>query len=413
MLVYLPLLAVLFALLIGLVVGKAWERYKLRDGRWIDRRRLRETPHYMLGLNYLVDNQVDQAIDELTQATGMGTTDALEIQMILGNLYRAKGQVGRAINVHQQLLQRPDLTKLEQAYVQLCLALDFRHGGFVDRALEAFQEVVRLDPRNRYALVNLQKLHEEQRQWPEALKVRQEIARIDGGKRPEDQRILAFLTNEIGNTRARNGESDAAARTYLEAIDIDSRTAPAYLSLGDVREKQGKLDAAIEAWELLAREVPDRAHLVFERLERGYSKRGTPGRFADFCGRLISDNPLDWRARLALAKHLAAGKRDREALDVLFDTIPHNPHGLAIHEQVWHTLAALGLEPSLVRRYVALTEEAVFYLDPHVCVRCRYRSTELLWQCPQCHEWNTFVEERLAPAKDSPTAELASAEDLR
>ena len=53
----------------GLVVGKAWERYKLRDGRWIDRRRLRETPHYMLGLNFLVDNQVDQAIEELTQAT--------------------------------------------------------------------------------------------------------------------------------------------------------------------------------------------------------------------------------------------------------------------------------------------------------------------------------------------------------
>jgi lipopolysaccharide biosynthesis regulator YciM len=53
-----------------------------------------------------------------------------------------------------------------------------------------------------------------------------------------------------------------------------------------------------------------------------------------------------------------------------------------------------------VRQYVDLTGSAVFYLDPHVCVRCRYRSTELLWQCPQCHEWNTFVEERLAPAKD-------------
>jgi len=97
---YFPLLAVLFALLTGLVVGKAWERYKLRDGRWIDRRRLRETPHYMLGLNFLVDNQVDQAIEELTQATSIGDTDALELQMILGNLYRAKGQVGRAINVH-------------------------------------------------------------------------------------------------------------------------------------------------------------------------------------------------------------------------------------------------------------------------------------------------------------------------
>src|SRR5207244_8780114 len=100
--------------------------------------------------------------------------------------------------LHQSLLQRPDLTKLEQAYVQLCLALDFRHGGFVDRALEAFQEVVRLDPKNRYALVNLQKLYEEQDQWADALRIRSEIARLDGGRHPEDRHTLAFPTNETG-----------------------------------------------------------------------------------------------------------------------------------------------------------------------------------------------------------------------
>src|SRR6187401_2379740 len=109
---YLPLLAALVALLLGLIVGKAWERYKLRDGRWIDRRRLRETPHYMLGLNFLTEHHVDQAIEELTAATSTDT-DALEIQMILGNLYRQKGQVGRAITVHQGLLQRPDLRPIE------------------------------------------------------------------------------------------------------------------------------------------------------------------------------------------------------------------------------------------------------------------------------------------------------------
>jgi len=58
---------------------------------------------------------------------------------------------------------------------------------------------------------------------------------------------------------------------------------------------------------------------------------------------------------------------------------------------------------ALVDRYVELTRDAVFYLDPHICMRCRYRSTELLWQCPQCHEWNTFIEERIAPAKDPET----------
>ena len=154
------------ALLVGVGVGKAWERYKLRDGRWIDRRRLRQTPHYMLGLNFLVDHHVDQAIEELTQAVSTDS-DALEIQMILGNLLRQKGQVARAITLHQSLLQRPDLTPIEHAYVLLCLGLDYRHGGFVDRALEAFREVVQLDPRNRYALVNLQRLHEDQQQWVE------------------------------------------------------------------------------------------------------------------------------------------------------------------------------------------------------------------------------------------------------
>ncbi len=61
---------------------------------------------------------------------------------------------------------------------------------------------------------------------------------------------------------------------------------------------------------------------------------------------------------------------------------------------------------ALVDRYGELTQHAVFYLDPHVCMRCRYRSTELLWQCPHCHDWNTFVEERIAPAQDPSEVEV-------
>src|SRR6185295_2131466 len=170
-------LFVLLGLLAGLAVGKAWERYKLQDGRWIDRRRARESPHYMLGLNFLVANQIDLAIEELSRAASLDA-DALEVHMILGNLYREKGQVGKAITVHQNLLQRPKLGKLEHAYVLLCLGLDYKRGGFVDRALEAFTEVLRLDPKNEYALLNLQKLHEEQHQWLEAYDTRQRLSSL-------------------------------------------------------------------------------------------------------------------------------------------------------------------------------------------------------------------------------------------
>ena len=189
---YAPLLAVLVALLAGLTIGKAWERYKLRDGRWIDRRRARESPHYILGLNFLVANQIDLAIEELSRAASLDG-DALEVHMILGNLYREKGQVGKAITVHQNLLQRPRLNKLEHAYVLLCLGLDYKRGGFVERALDAFNEVLRLDPKNEYALVNLQKLHEEQHQWTEAYDTRQRLTKLTDGDvaaaEPGDSRL--------------------------------------------------------------------------------------------------------------------------------------------------------------------------------------------------------------------------------
>ena len=400
----LALLTGLVALLVGLAAGKAWERYKLRDGHWIDRRKARESPHYILGLNFLVSNQLDLAIEELTKAAGLDR-DALEIHLILGNLYRQKGQVSKAIQVHQSLLQRPRLTRLEHAHVLLCLGLDFRRGGFVDRAFEAFSEVVRLDPENKYALLNLEKLHEEQHQWREAQVIRQRMAEAAGDtERARDQAILAFLENELGLQATREQRPDNAVKHFEAAIGLDKQTVPAYLSLGDVRMTQDDPRAAIEVWEKLLRIAPERAYLAFSRLESAYAGLGTPSRFVDLCRRLVEANPQDWRARLALGQHVAESGEPTRALDPLFEALVHNPHALAIHQAILRTLTALDFNKTLVRRYVGLTREAVFYLDPHVCMRCRYRSTELLWQCPQCHEWNTFVEERIAPAEDSEEA---------
>jgi lipopolysaccharide biosynthesis regulator YciM len=362
---------------------------------------VRESPHYILGLNFLVSNQLDLAIEELTKAAGFDA-DALEIHLILGNLYREKGQVSRAIQVHQGLLQRPKLGRLEHAYVLLCLGLDFKRGGFVDRAFEAFSEVLRLDPSNQYALLYLQKLHEEQHQWQEAYTIRQRLAHLAAeSEKPRNQAILAFLENELGVQDLKGGVAGAAVRHFESAINLDARVVPAYLNLGDVQRQQGHVADAIRTWERILQVAPERAYLAFERLESAYAASETPSRYPELCRRLIAANSQDWRARLALGQHLAARGSPGHALDMFFESLVHNPHALTVHQIIWRTLTQLDFSASLVRRYVDLTRDAVFYLDPHVCMRCRYRSTELLWQCPQCHEWNTFVEERIAPAEDS------------
>jgi lipopolysaccharide biosynthesis regulator YciM len=396
----LTLLAVLLALLLGLIGGKLWERYKLREGNWIDRRRARESPHYILGLNFLVSNQLDLAIEELTTAAGIDT-EAVEIHLILGNLYREKGQVTRAIQMHQQLLQRPKLTKLEQAYVQLCLGLDFRRGGFVDRAFEAFTEVLRFDSGNQYAMLNLEKLHEDQHQWQEAYAIRQRLAALaDGAQKSSHQAILAFLETQLGIQALARAETATAVSRFESAIELAAGAVPAYLNLGDLQRQEGQLDQAIATWEQVIRVAPERAYLIFDRIEEVSREQDNIERFAALCRRMIEANPQDWRARLALGRHLATHGQPSEALDLLFDSLTHNPHALSIHQAVWQALATLQFAEDRVQRYMALTREAVFYLDPHICMKCRYRSTELLWQCPQCHEWNSFIEERITPAEE-------------
>jgi lipopolysaccharide biosynthesis regulator YciM len=395
---YYPFLAALIALLIGMTVGKAWERYKLRSGRLIDRRRVPESLHYIVGLNFLVTNQIDLAIDELTKAAeNLG--DALEIHLLLGSLYREKGQVARAINIHQSLLQRPRLTRLEQAHILLCLGLDFKRGGFVDRALEAFNEVIKLDPHNQYALLNIEKLHEDQHQWQEAYEVRRSL-----GRHAEDgrsQAILAFLKNELGLQAVARGDYAGATARFQSAIDLDTGVVPAYLNLGDIQARDEKMAQAAAIWEQVIDCVPERAYLAFDRLLLAYEKLGAPERFSQLCRKLIASTPQDWRARLALARYLENRDDPRGSLELLLEALVHNPHALTVHQAIWQVLARLDFERSIVQRYVDLTRHAVFYMDPHICMRCRYRSTELLWQCPHCHEWNTFVEDRIAPAKEA------------
>jgi lipopolysaccharide biosynthesis regulator YciM len=394
------LFSILLALLAGIGAGKVWERYKLQEGRWIDRRKIRQSPHFILGLNHLVLGQVDLAIEQLEKAAALDPK-ALELRLVLGNLYREKGQVGRAIHEHQSLLQRPRLSRLEHANIQLCLGLDYRRGGFVDRATAAFTEVLRLDPESEAALSNLEKLQEDQHQWQDAYLTRKRLAQLAGlPDQPKSQSILAFLETEIGLGALKEGRLDEAARRFEAAIDADGSIVTPFIHLGEVRQQQGDLLSAIATWERAIDVAPDRAYLALGYLEGAYAQANTASKFPELCRRLTAASPREWRARLALARHLNGQSRPHEALELLLDALEHNPHALAIHQAIWNTLSTLDLPRPLVARYIEVTRRSVFYLDPHVCTRCRYRSTELLWQCPHCHEWNTFVEERISPATD-------------
>jgi len=385
------LLAVLLAAVAGLLAGRAWAA-ALRRGGLRDRPAFRTSPHYTEGLHSLAAGRLELAISELTKVSHEDP-NAVEVLLVLGNLLREAGRLERAIQVHQGLLERGDLTRAETAHARACLGSDFRKAGFLDRATRTFQEVLEVDSGNIHALMGLQKLHEEQRQWRQAYEYQTQLSRL---RKTDDSLVLGHLQAEIGREAARGGRPEEAESAFRAALSLDNRIFPAHLGLADLYEPRDPRKAAAILEEAI-HIAPERAYLAFERLARVYAAWGEPSRFLELCEQIIARDPRDWRARFAIALRLRSQGKADEALGLLLRAVDAAPQVLLVHLETWRTLRALGLPADDVDRYIATAEEAIFFTAPHICTACRYRAEDMLWRCPHCHHWNTFVEERLGP----------------
>jgi len=386
------LAAVVLAALAGLLAGRAWAATR-RSAELRERPGFRASPHYTEALHCLATGQLEGAIRELVKVLREHPESA-EVQQVLAHLFREVGQAERAIEMHRALLARADITRAERAHVLASLGTDYRKAGLLDRAAAAYGEALDVDPKNVHALVGQQKLAEEQRQWREAYEVQTRLARL---RKSDDGLVLGFLQAQMGAEAVRAGQRDAAEASFRTAVSLDRRVFPAHLALAamwsedDPRRAASILEGAIAA-------APERAYLAFGALEAAYRAAGEPSRFVALCERLVREDARDWRARLALARHLRGEGGAREALGLLLRALESNPHVLLVHLEVWRTLRALGTLGPEEQRFVATVEESALYVDPHICTVCRYRADDMLWRCPHCHEWNSFVEERVGPA---------------
>lgn len=386
-----PLLLALGALAMGIALGRLWAR--LAEGR----RGARGYPgnasiHYILGLDFLASRQIDRAVSELTRAA-RENTEATEIFLILGNLLREKGQLERAIQIHQSILHRPGLSGSERAHALLCLGMDFKRAGFRNRAMDTFHEVVALEAKNAYALYHLMKIHEEEQDWDRAREAQEDLSQVTGTSDPS---LEAFHLDQIGLAAARAGEPARAVRAFEEATRLAKKLPPPYLHHGDLLEQQGKLEEAESLWQRFAKANASDAHFVFERLERVRETLGRADRMERLYEQVIRDDEHDFRGRLALSRLRRAQGRSEEAFELVLEAVAQNPHALGVHIEAWNALGQeTGDASGRVTRYLEQVSSSVLFVDPYVCIKCSYRANGVLWRCPHCQEWGSFIEERL------------------
>lgn len=389
---YANLFWVIIAVLIaGVMLGRAWWYISAAEERIFRNRMTRGSSSYLLGMNYLISNQPDLAIMELSRAAKQDP-DALEVQIVLGNLYREKGQAERAIQIHRGVLERKSISPPEQHLAKFCLGLDYRTAGLVDRSLQTFEELREIDPTDERIFLQLIKLYQEVGQFDKAYRLQQELIRL---QRSDDYTVLALLEVQMGKKLLDTGDLAGAEKRFQRAIDLEPKAYPAYLYSGELCQMRGDTAKAVEQWEKLVRSNYKRAHLVFARLQKAYRELQRPEAMEVILREVMERNKYDWRSRIFLAHVLEERGDVTGAFALLKDAIHLNPHSLAIHQRVWKLFSSGKIEREAMMEYIGLTEENIFFLDPFVCIECGYRTTEYLWKCPHCHSWESFVEVRM------------------
>lgn len=373
-------------LLIGLPVAFAlgWlaSRLDLRQFR----RDSRDAPRaYFKGLNLLLNEQQDQAIDAFIQAV-QSDPDTAELHFALGNLFRRRGDFDRAVRVHEHLLQRSDLKAEDRERARRALAQDFMKAGLFDRAEEAWAALLgsRFDAEAQLALLSL---YERSRDWHRAAEMARALERA--GRGDFAQRI-AHHECELAEEADARGEPDEAAAAVSRAREA-APSAPRPLVLAGHRlALAGRHREALRQWDLLREQQPAAFLLVAEAYAGSALACGEAGPARAAMQALFDRSP---GSDLARALTLLDPADDAGQLARTVQQLRQQP-----------TLsAAAGLLSRPVERWPAdaaknlqtVVSDAAKAQQRFRCAACGFEAQHYFWQCPGCLSWDSYPAMRI------------------
>ncbi len=380
------------ALLIGFLAGgwfagRRWRSRQERLGKQTERSAM------LRGINYILANEPDMAIEELTKAARINS-ETVETYVALGNLFRSKGEFERAIRLRQTIILRPNIDAETKLRALFDMGLDYRKGGLMERAISCFEDIVRSDPKRVEAYVQLESLYEEIKDWERAYEMQQKVDGLRGGVQ---RHVLAHLSTEAGKVLAEQGDFNGARLRFKQAIATDPRCLDAYLHYGDLKFRQGNLERAIGLWREASEIEPSLGFLAYCRLEEtGAGDAALAEEFLRECCRQGKD-PF---ALLYLARHLAARGERAEATAALRQALAVDPRLMDARRVLGRLLLEEGRREEALEQYRELLE-AVGDEKRFECARCGYEAEELAWRCPGCAQWDTMTFKHRSPEREA------------
>jgi len=346
---------------------------------------------YYRGLNYLLNEQPDRAIDSFIEVVRI-EPETIELHFALGNLFRRRGETDRAIRVHQNLADRPDLDPSQREHALYELGQDFQKAGLLDQAEDAFN---RLEG-GRYAGAALRhrlEIAQMVRDWPLAIELAQRLTRDQGENRGRE---IAHYRCELAE-RARSASPPDIHRARLEleeATRADPEHPRAWLQIGLCALAEGELEAAIEAWRKVERVSPEHLSLIAQEWLRTHEIAGRRDEGIQALEAIHETHPsIDGFS--ALVDALAARDGAAAARQWAARAVQARPSLLALDKMLaLRRSEAQGHERVELDQIQPLIRETARRLSRYVCRNCGFKSRQFYWHCPGCNLWDSYAPKR-------------------
>lgn len=376
-------LALLLFFFIAAACGWFAARYTGRSRRPANRN-ARINPDYFKGLNYLLEDNPDKAIEVFVSMMAVDN-ETVETHFALGSLFRRRGEVDRAIRIHQNLIARPNLGREFRDQALYALAEDYLRAGLLDRAEGLFEKLADQSTRRADALGKLTTIYEQQKDWPQAIVARRKLS-ADA----HSDRIISHYHCELAQ-ESFDRHDDVSAKGHLKkAQGGGAGLARSAMMRAAIAMREGDIKAAQKLYRKVLDEDPRFVTEVWSSLHDVFNTAKDPSGFSNFLTALTRKNP---RAEEQIAyaaivhsdvEHAAAQRGMREFLKN--------------HSTLLEALTALGVVDG---RQPDVTDEQLVAIAGglrallrnragYCCEHCGYASEQLYWQCPGCKSWDSI-----------------------
>lgn len=343
------------------------------------------SPEYYKGLNFLLNEQPDKAIEVFIRLVEVDS-ETVETHLALGGLFRRRGEVERAIRIHQNLIARPSLSQRQRALALLELGKDYMRAGLLDRAEGLFNEVLKHGNETTEAYKNLVDIYQQENEWDKAIQTAKKYETISGNIM---NGVIAHFYCELAEEEKRARNKHKVSHALKKALDSDPNCVRASILLGDIaydeRDYKNALKYYLKIFDQDESFVPEVIGKILACIRKGASLNG----FRTKLLQLRDDKELHPYLP-GLSRFLLELEGEEQAISYVNQYLQNKPSLHVLKEWL-----ELGVRIKDTEEYVklesikAVTDRLLKEETTHQCKRCGFSSKLLYWQCPGCRMWGS------------------------